>query len=186
MKFKFVFLLICFNTLLLLLLLFIYKSNKNNNINKTESELLSYYFIDNIYTSLDNEQLKLDNEILNLIYNKYKVNDSMPIFIIKYSQYSCNACVDFIKNRIKKYFSNNNRVIYIASDYSNYHDAVENTIFLKKGLNLNIPADDTHIPYVFLLKKGVINHIFIPDKVYDEYFDVYLKEIINKFFYTVQ
>ncbi len=132
----------------------------------------------NLYIGIDSTQIYDLNE---LIYDN--------TLVFRFSGYSCDACINFIVDKLKYHFtdfSSNNRIILMSSELNpkfkqNFYG--KSTInFLDN--NLGMPIEQKKVPYLFVVNKNKeANMVFIPDTMFPELVDLYLENVKKRFFY---
>jgi hypothetical protein len=176
-------------SLVILGTLFIEKKEKQLSTNESNSESekleLNLYIKQNIYESVIN-----NNTMIDLSGQPWKSKENIPsdkpILVFRYSALSCNVCIEFGYNKLKEYFTDykdNNHLLVIVSDYPAQYKVDLNFIHLNKG-KLNLPVEDSNQPFYFVLVDNRVQNIFIPEKNYAEYTDVYLRMVKSKYFNT--
>jgi hypothetical protein len=155
-----------------------------------EDNIESLYFQNNEINGLMNNGLNLNDNIIlfnsdESIYN-IKLSELPPTLILRYSAYSCNHCIDYINEKINKYFGNHeftHNVLIIASDYNkNTMKRNQNIVYLLNSNTLGLPIEKTRTPFVFLLENGKVTHLFTPERSFDKYTDVYFKFLKERYF----
>jgi hypothetical protein len=158
----------------------------NKISNGTEIMDADLYSKQLLYLSIKDNNCKLD-------YSKLKNNPTeiigstfqSPVLILRYSAFNCNSCIDFCLSKLEQYFpnyKNDKHLMFIYSNYpKNYKTDFLQTLNLEKE-NLGLYTEDANLPFLFVLHKGIVNHVFVPDGKYPEHYDLYLKEIIKKYF----
>lgn len=150
-----------------------------SNDTADEQFMESLYIQDNILLSISN-----DGSLTNLEELQFE----SPKLICYYSSQSCGACVTFATKKIKEFFPDmdtNPDILFIASGFNEKaelkHKKLLNLGMRKMGLELEKSMSVCY----FILKDGRVEHLFIPEKNYFEYTDLYLKEIQKKYFRNI-
>lgn len=147
-----------------------------------------YYIKENYLISFRNNEIALNNSrvyfgndttstfhIFNKLHGKY--------LVFRFSGDACNACIDFVIERIKRVFKDysiNERIILIGS---NINPRVKDGYYQKKILSFyetdfGLELEKFGIPFLFIIDKEQISKmIFIPDKSFPEITDEYLNNI---------
>ena len=181
-----------FLILLLLIVLLLFVNNLNRSIKEIKTTSLSsadteaqqLYSAMLLYAGIENDYLpvyntKLDeHRIINKIENE-------PILIIRYSLFSCQNCVGFVKQAIddlKRSYAEDPRILFIASDYKSKNKELKNTIFLDSGESLGLPAENlSNTPIIFIYHENMVKHLFVADANNRELIDVYLKTVFKRY-----
>lgn len=113
------------------------------------------------------------------------ISKDKPVLIFRYSALNCDACIEYGKQKLKEHFDNYEENPFIKRVVSNYpsisEDNKENLIDLKKK-NMGLLLENSNLPFFCILKGNQIIHVFIPDKGFPKYTDLYLKEIKSRYF----
>ena len=133
------------------------------------------YIEDNIYEASMNNGLELDLPWIHLD----------TVFVCYYSAQSCGICVEYALNKIKESFEPTDMgqcVWFLTSDFNpKMKFSEEGTINLgKKKSGLKIEGS-MYVCY-FLLINGKVQHLFIPEKKFPNYTDIYLKTMKKRYF----
>lgn len=154
--------------------------------NETLIEDLDLYYQQLLYLGLMDNNSEL--EFSKLKTTQSAIIESMyntPVLVVRYSAFNCNSCIDFCLSKLEQFFPNFNNdkhLMFIYSNYpKNYKTDFLQTLNLEKE-NLGLYTEDANLPFLFVLHKGIVNHVFVPDGKYPEHYDLYLKEIIKKYF----
>ena len=107
------------------------------------------------------------------------------VFVCYYSAQSCGICVEYALNKIKESFEPTDMgqcVWFLTSDFNpKMKFSEEGTINLgKKKSGLKIEGS-MYVCY-FLLINGKVQHLFIPEKKFPNYTDIYLKTMKKRYF----
>lgn len=140
----------------------------------------SMYIQDNILSSIkSNGQMTDLNELLF----------ESPKLICYYSSQTCEGCVSFATQKIKEFFPDTDadpNILFVAANFDEKIKLQHKNLLKlgkhKTGTYLDISM---HVCY-FILQNGKIEHLFIPERNYSEYTDLYLKEIRKKYFENIQ
>lgn len=174
-------LIICF--ILLVYSLLLKKNMFSNNKNNLTMEL---YVNQLITESLINNNIEVSfdtNKESSEYFLKYNITE--PLLVLRYSAYSCKSCVDFSRKKVQEYFSEKNlkdNVLFLVSDCKQCNISIDEKVILLHNKKLGIPIEETNQPFLFVLKNNVVNNIFIPDIEYPIFVDIYLKEVIKRYF----
>lgn len=161
---------------------------QNEKKNNKKFDYLNIYLYNSIYQSAENEGISVDTNTLEWIRGKsehFLIDFNKPILIFEYSIYSCTPCIDFIYEKLMNAFDyklNDTRQILFLCFNSNSRikGKIAHTINLgKKRLNISIEKEET--PFLFILNKGKVENIFVPDTNFPEYTEFYLKEIKKRY-----
>lgn len=154
--------------------------------NETLIEDLDLYYQQLLYLGLMDNNSEL--EFSKLKTTQSAIIESMyntPVLVVRYSAFNCNSCIDFCLSKLEQFFpnyKNDKHLMFIYSNYpKNYKTDFLQTLNLEKE-NLGLYTEDANLPFLFVLHKGIVNHVFVPDGKYPEHYDLYLKEIIKKYF----
>ena len=149
----------------------------NREAQQLYSMMLLYTGIENDYSQVYNTKLD-EYSILNKIENE-------PVLIIKYSLYSCQNCVEFVKQvveNVKRNYAEDPRILFVASDYKSKNKNLKNTIFLDSGESLGLLAENmSNTPIIFIYHQNMVKHLFIADVGYPELLEAYLKTVFKRY-----
>ena len=159
---------------------------ENKNLQEIERLKLTFYTKQLLQESVVN-----DGEILNLL-DKDILNQNNEIFIsdkprlvYRYSALNCSSCIEFGKSKLEEHFpnfENDDDLLFIISDYPiNKKVSYTNCLNLNKN-NLGLSIELGNQPFYFLLINNQVEHVFIPDKSFAEYTDIYLQKIRKRYF----
>ena len=152
-------------------------SDADTEAQKLYSAMLLYAGIENDYLSVYNSKID-EYLILNKIENE-------PVLIIRYSLFSCQNCVEFVKQvikNVKKNYTEDPRILFVASDYKSKNRDLKNTIFLDTGESLGLSAEGmANTPTIFIYHENIVKHLFIADVSSRELIDVYLKTVFRRY-----
>lgn len=145
------------------------------------SEMENEFFMENIYMQ-DNiaAAVQCNGLPICLQNNQFK----SPKIVCYYSAQSCEVCINYAKKMIEEYFPesyNDSLVLYLAAKYpANYQFREKNTINIGKQ-KLNLPIEDTDRVFYFVIENDLVEHIFMPERQFDGYTQVYLKQIQKRY-----
>lgn len=139
-----------------------------------EQFMESMYVQDNLLLSITN-----DGSFTNLKDLQFEA----PKLICYYSSQACGGCITFATQKIKEFFPDTNpNILFVTSGFNEKvkfkHKNLLNLGMRKMGLDL----EDAMFVCYFILNNGQVEHLFIPEKTYSEYTDLYLKEIQKRYF----
>ncbi|MDD3323185.1 MAG: hypothetical protein PHS59_17265 [Paludibacter sp.] len=183
----FLYLLLISILILLIVNLIPLKKNINLNSNHEKNLTLELYTNQIITESIRNNSVKISIEDNKEILNKLQMYSSVnkPVLILTFSAFSCKSCVDFSRKKVHEHFDNfilNNRAVFIVSNFENYNVLRNESVTIMKFDNLGIPLEETNQPFFFILHNGVAQNIFVPDKEFPIFTDIYLNELRKKYF----
>lgn len=158
---------------------------KNNQRDKQIMEgYLSHYFLLNSeimgvkINDLECETEKSNLSLSNLVKDK-------PILIYRYSDTSCQPCIDEHLILLKKNFKESDPIIILGSFQSRKYyliikkNKVRDFVLYSIPINsLNIDIDQYGLPYCFILHPNMkISNVFIPDQNNPEYTRQYFEAV---------
>ncbi|GHT08207.1 hypothetical protein FACS189432_01020 [Bacteroidia bacterium] len=150
---------------------------------KAEQEIEQFYYEQNIYAAVENNDISI-----NVTPIQNQINYNQPTLVCRYSANACSICIDFAIDKLNEFFpdSENNTlpVLIIVSDLSSDKKIKKysnKTINIAKN-NLEMPIEETYLPFYFIMYQGKAQQIFIPEKNYPKYTDTYLKAIKKRYF----
>jgi hypothetical protein len=159
------------------------KDDPNNNIE-------SLYFQNNILTGLMNNGLTVNDDIV--LFNSdgnirdIKLSELPSTLVFRFSSFSCNMCIDYVLEKMKKHFEhyeiNPNVLIIVSESNPSAMKKWKNILHLRDSNTLGLPVERAHIPFIFLLEKGKVTHLFIPDESFDKYMEFYFKLLKDRYF----
>lgn len=164
--------------ILVLVVLFITRDDKVNDNQKDITRFLMerMYLEDNVRESILNNNLRI---------NLQMVPSDIPILMCCYSSQSCGGCVDFAIDKIKEEFvdfETNTQILFLASGFNEKRGFRERNTVNVGQEKLGLEIDNSMYVCYFILHKGQVTHLFIPEKNYSNYTDIYLKEIKKRYF----
>lgn len=158
------------------------------NEKKSKCDLQEMFLYNMIFESVANEGISITQDKYLLIESEVKRlggNPQKPMLFFKYSRYDCPPCVDFAFNELEKAFNHKlDSVTQLFTLTTNYSKKIKGKIYRNIPLGsekLGIPLDKGEIPFLFILNKGRIENIFIPDTNFPEYTEFYLKEVKKRY-----
>ena len=160
------------------------KEIKPSSMSNADIEGQRLYSVMLLYAGIENDYLPVYNTKIDehLIINKI---ENEPILIIRYSLFSCQNCVGFVKQTIenvKKNYAEDPRILFVASDYKSKNRELKNTIFLDTGESLGFSAEEiSNTPIIFIYHENTVKHLFIADANNRELIDVYLKSVFRRY-----
>lgn len=164
------------------------EKNTTNNTKveqmKSEKFVFELYMKQLIQESIISNCNFINNNSIELL-NQSQINE--PTLVYRYSALGCNECIEYGNKKLEAYFKNyknNKSILFVISDYvPKFNNEIQYTNYLDLQKNkLDIPIEDSNIPFYCILYNNCVSHIFIPDKNYPEYTDLYLQEIKRRFF----
>lgn len=189
--FKFTLLIFILITSLIILFLTINKNlDKEQQVNKNSEKkdlLLDLYLTQIIEEGISNNNLSLNLQSFNNFNSNGKESSTKigkPVLLYKYSAFSCDICVNFGIKKLNEFFNDKDitKPIIVISDYPEmYKPKHEQYINLGKG-KLNMPLEETQLPFYFVLVNGKVKDVFVPEKALPEFTDIYLALIKKKYF----
>jgi hypothetical protein len=149
---------------------------------KSEKFAFELYVKQNIVEDVINNNFYID------IFDKkeiFSVQSNKPILVYRHSAFNCDVCVNFGNSKIEEHFPDfkkNSDLLFVISDYPPEHYSSHiNALDLKKN-KLGLPIENANQPFYFVLINNCIRHIFIPDKSFPSYTDIYLQEVKKRYF----
>ena len=145
------------------------------------TEIENEHFMERVYMQ--------DNITASIIGNGFPVDIenchfTSPKIICYYSAQSCAACINYAKEAIKKHFpdpQNDSTIVYLATNYpANYKFKEKNTINLGRK-KLNLPIETVDRVFFFVIDDNRVEHIFMPERQFDEYTQLYLKQVYKRY-----
>lgn len=173
--------------LLLTILLFygdIMSKYFNNNDNKQDESFVErMYMSGNLKGMIWNNGIDVNKDTYIKLQQHIKKTNS-PILVCWFSSVSCKACYDFAEKKINEYFSDSisSKVFYIAVNFNKVKDFRKNNLLNLGEGRLGLPIEERLSVFFFVLKGRNVSDVFIPEKNFPQYTDVYLKNIIKKYF----
>ena len=143
-------------------------------------ETVDKQFMESMYVQ-DNLSLSITNDGSST--NLKDLQFEAPKLICYYSSQACGGCITFATQKIKEFFPDTNpNILFVTSGFNEKikfkHKNLLNLGMRKMGLDL----EDAMFVCYFILNNGQVEHLFIPEKTYSEYTDLYLKEIQKRYF----
>jgi len=157
-------------------------SSHEIEINKSDKFMFEMYTKQNCVEEIVNSYLHLN---LSEQIVSFSVQHDTPIFVYRYSAFNCDVCVKFGNTKIEEYFSdkkNSQQLLYIISDFQSNNNIQNAKVIDIKKNNLGLPVENSNQPFYFVLINNCIRHVFIPDKSFPDYTDLYLREIKKRYF----
>ena len=148
-----------------------------------KNENLKLYLKQLVYESINSNNLTINQSVQKNVVNKL---GDKPILFFRFSALNCQSCIKHCENQLWSFYSSEKdtkNICYIVSDFMDQSNEISypNTINIDKN-SLSIPAEEINFPYFFILNKGTIEHIFIPDLNNTELTTIYFKEIKKRYF----
>ncbi|GAB1473917.1 hypothetical protein MASR2M69_13580 [Bacteroidota bacterium] len=159
--------------------------NKGPGVNSdNKSDITKLILLTQAHASAENDNLYLNSDKILEYCSRNGLSDS-PVFVINYSLLNCKSCIDFVvktlKEKIKDLESFKN-ILFVARDFRDEsNNKYGNSVFLKPGKTLDIPADNCGMPFVFVYYRGQVLHTFIPDIANKNVFLSYLDLIFKRY-----
>lgn len=107
-----------------------------------------------------------------------------PLLICYFSSMSCGGCVSYAISKLEEVFPDmdNSPVYFVACNYNQKtRFNQKNTILWNRRKDV-LSVDETNSVCYFILLDGIVHHLFIPEKKYKNYTDIYLSEIRKRYF----
>ncbi len=165
--------------------LILIRVNKGPGVNSdNKSDITKLILLTQAHASAENDNLYLNSDKILEYCSRNGLSDS-PVFVINYSLLNCKSCIDFVvktlKEKIKDLESFKN-ILFVARDFRDEsNNKYGNSVFLKPGKTLDIPADNCGMPFVFVYYRGQVLHTFIPDIANKNVFLSYLDLIFKRY-----
>lgn len=165
--------------------LILIRVNKVSGVNSdNKSDITKLILLTQAHASAENDNLYLNSDKILEYCSRNGLSDS-PVFVINYSLLNCKSCIDFVvktlKEKIKDLESFKN-ILFVARDFRDEsNNKYGNSVFLKPGKTLDIPADNCGMPFVFVYYRGQVLHTFIPDIANKNVFLSYLDLIFKRY-----
>lgn len=166
-----------------------YQDKYNDERNNDKLEYLNMYSYNSILQSIENVNADIDETTYHWIQSKLnpsEMNFDKPILVFKYSIHSCTSCVDIVFDTMESTLGSElndvKQMFFLVSDSN---PTLKGKILQTVNLGtkkLGIPMEREEIPFLFILDKGKIKNIFIPDANLPEYTKFYLKVVKEKLF----
>lgn len=196
-------LLVFVSFMILFVLVFGYMYNRYNQIG-IQLQSLDLSCNDQVYNALLNKDdlyiMALSSDGCKFIpsmtdsLNQAKIKQAMhsvPKLVFYYSDLNCNSCVESIVAEIENFRDSIgiDNIIYI-SDYKRTRDMqifkrinqIKSEIF--NISSLNIPMDQAHVPFLFVLgKDNEVRSVYVPNKEDLNNLKSYLSIVRNMYFY---
>jgi hypothetical protein len=187
-------LLVIISTLIFAVLILTYsvvRQPKENAYN--DSDNASVYFAGLIHSIYSNEDLLVGNPDIYYGVNqadKIKLSDLVEedgILVFRFSSETCNICVDYVIDKLKKAFPDfktESRIVLLSSQVS---DRLKKTYYGKTLYSfyeneLDLPFESNRIPYIFILDKDMKAKLFfIPEKSSPVFTDFYLNMVKERY-----
>lgn len=153
------------------------KQVRDSGNNDSEIWMERMYVENNIYETIRNQNCSL------LLPDNISGKDT--ILVCYYSALSCGTCVDFAMAKIEEYFPNSDedsRILFIAYDFNEKVSFEKKNTIKLLSRKTELPINENTSVCYFVLTHGVVEYLFIPEKSYETYTDIYLTEIKNKLF----
>ena len=165
-------------------LIFIRVNKGSNGSSDNKSDITKLILLTQTHASAENDNLYLNSDKILEYCSRNGLSDS-PVFVINYSLLNCKSCIDFVvktlKEKIKDLESFKN-ILFVARDFRDEsNNKYGNSVFLKPGKTLDIPADNCGMPFVFVYYRGQVLHTFIPDIANKNVFLSYLDLIFKRY-----
>lgn len=138
------------------------------------------------FNTIRNIQIYLGNDTTK-IHKLYNLIEE-PCIVYRFSGKMCDECIKFgLRKLIEAFpdFDQNTRILVICNDTN---PRIKDSYFGKrlfsfKKSEFNLSIERLGIPYLFIIDKDKrCKHLFIPDKLFPELTDTYLKTIKQKYF----
>jgi hypothetical protein len=174
----------------ILVFVFFRISPKSQATKNDENNIESMYFQNNEINGLINNDIKVSDDIILLNSDgnirDIKLSELPPTLVFRFSEISCNHCVDYVFDKIKQHFRNYeinpNVLIIVSESRQNAAQKKKNILYLQSSNTLGLPVEKNHIPFLFLLDKGKVTHFFIPESAFDKYTEIYFKSLKKRYF----
>lgn len=141
--------------------------------------IVTEYYLDNLITSA----VLYDNMAINA-GPLMRYNMGNPFLVIRYSGLGCKLCVDYIAREVSLFFpdlSENDSVVFVASDLFDDSTKYGKTIELTESESLGLAFEETLVPFVFIVDSERIQHFYIPDKEQPDVLESYLQSVKERY-----
>ncbi len=170
----------------LILLLEQKENNDSKKIELMQMEKLDFdlYFRQSIYEMFVNNEMIIVNKPAVTKINSFVTNKG-PLLVYRYSAFNCNECVEFGHNKLKEYFpdyKSNPNLLLMISNFPTKDTISYNKVLNLDKVHLGLPIEAENHPFYFVLNEGRVHHVFVPDKNFSEFTDLYLETIKKRYF----
>lgn len=145
--------------------------SRAGNCQDLENELAfeRAYMQENLYEALANDGIALSIPEIT--------SDSVAL-ICFFSSLSCNSCVNFAMQKIDEHFAQGKYPVYfIAAGFNEKYNFDREVIRWPSRSVSHLPVTETLYAFYFLWKDGRVRNLFIPERNYAGYADVYLSTV---------
>lgn len=139
------------------------------------------------YADMNSIQKELtEGQGLNLRVNVVSSNNdtlllqdivSNELWYIRYSNYACQECVDFIVDKMSDKIRMG-QCVYLVSEMPqrdmHVYESTQEGAMLYLVDSLNVDFDEALTPYVFRLQDGIVKDFIVPRKEQEDLFDRFL------------
>jgi hypothetical protein len=155
----------------------------------------------NLIVNLNNHQILSEYKDISSIIGSSILNKSVslkkvieesdnPKLIFRFSESSCELCVDSVLVCLRKHSDRiGKKNIIILTSY----DDIAYLVLFKKyeeidfqiynARNIDLPIEKLNVPYLFVIDKSLkTNCIFIPEKTIQKRTDLYFQTIVKRYF----
>jgi len=163
------------------------KPNQETPQNEKKKEMIyrlsSETMVENNFCKLNNIVGYWGTKVENKLYLKDIIKEDCLVLLL--SGNMCNVCIDFAIDKVQKIFpdySKNEKIILLSY---NMNSRLKDNYYGKKIFSysygeLGLKIEKYHEPYYFILNKEMdVKMFFIPDKLYPELTEKYLKKVKN-------
>ncbi len=159
--------------------------NKDSNVNTdNKSDITKLILLTQTHVSAENDNLYINTDEILEYCSRNDLSD-LPVFVVSYSLLNCKSCIDFVVKTLKERVNdleNCKNILFVAKDFrEESKNKYGNSVFLKPGKTLDVPADNYGMPFVFIYYKDQILHTFIPDAGNKNVFLSYLDLILSRY-----
>ncbi|MFV0418875.1 MAG: hypothetical protein ACK5KT_09120 [Dysgonomonas sp.] len=159
------------------------KANEYESEKEQDAVLKNYYLENTFVEFLLNDNIEIKEFVEKIRDNNiYNIDTTKTILVFHYSSLNCNPCIEFAKNKLDEYFPIKENIILFAANYKKNADLGFEEAINIGVIKLNIPLEDTNIPFLYIIKNNMIMHVFTPNPNYPEYLDQYLKMIKKRYY----
>ncbi len=159
-------------------------NQKQKDVSIFQNQILSYIYENELLDIADCELYKEETpfRLFDIIANE-------PVLVLRFSEFNCNACVDFLTNQIKEnfvdYLTNPKIVLIYDSETMRLPQNIfEKPVFLTQKKNLlGLPMEKFNTPFMFILDKDMkAEQFFVPEMAMPELTNKYLTIIKRRYF----
>jgi hypothetical protein len=178
---------------LIILILTYFVASKPKTKRYSNYENVDIYYAELIHSIYSNEGLAVGNAPIYYGINRtdtIKLSElarENSILVFRFSSETCNICIDFVIDRLKKAFpdyESNSRIVLLSSQVA---DRLKKTYYGKPLYSfyeneLDLPFEPYRIPYIFILEKDMKARLFfVPEESSPVFTDFYLNTVKTRF-----